>query len=87
MFVIVTYDVEETRVNKVRKHLKKYLMWSQNSVFEGEITEGKLHKCLFELRRIIETKEDSIYIYNIKNPNSIKKEVFGVEKNIHELFL
>ena len=87
MFVIITYDVEETRVNKVRKHLKKYLMWSQNSVFEGEITEGKLHKCLSELRRIIESKEDSIYIYNVKNPNNINKEVYGIEKNVHELFL
>lgn len=87
MFVIITYDVGETRVNKVRKHLKKYLIWSQNSVFEGEITEGKLHKCLSELQRLIERKEDSIYIYNVKNPNSINKEVYGIEKNVHELFL
>lgn len=44
-FVIITYDIEETRVNKIRKILKKYLYWSQNSVFEGEITEGLLAQC------------------------------------------
>lgn len=87
MFVIITYDVEEKRVNKVRKHLKKYLMWSQNSVFEGEITEGKLHKYLSELQRLIEKGADSIYIYNIKNPNNLNKQVYGIKKNIHELFL
>lgn len=50
MFVIVTYDVGEKRVNKVRKKLKMYLTWTQNSVFEGEITDGKLKKCLAELK-------------------------------------
>ncbi|SUY64384.1 CRISPR-associated endoribonuclease Cas2 [Clostridium sporogenes] len=40
MFVILTYDIEEKRINRVRKTLKKYLVWTQNSVFEGEITEG-----------------------------------------------
>lgn len=46
MFVILTYDVGEKRVNRVRKTLKKYLTWTQNSVFEGQITDAKLHKCL-----------------------------------------
>ena len=44
MFVIVTYDiVEGNHLNKTRKVLKKYLTWTQNSVFEGEISESKLH--------------------------------------------
>ena len=51
VFVIVTYDVGEKRVNKIRKKLKMYLIWTQNSVFEGEITEAKLKKCLAELDR------------------------------------
>ncbi|EOU2023716.1 CRISPR-associated endonuclease Cas2, partial [Clostridium perfringens] len=51
MFVILTYDVGEKRVNRVRKILKKYLIWTQNSVFEGKITEAKLHKCLSEINK------------------------------------
>lgn len=62
MFVIVTYDVGEKRVNKVRKKLKMYLTWTQNSVFEGEITDGKLKKCLAELDRVLDRTEDSLYI-------------------------
>lgn len=87
MFVIITYDVSEKRVNKVRKHLKKYLIWSQNSVFEGEITEGKLHKCMSEMKKIMRDKEDSIYLYIVKNPSHINKEVYGIEKNINDMFL
>ncbi|AOT70862.1 CRISPR-associated endonuclease Cas2 [Geosporobacter ferrireducens] len=87
MFVIVTYDVGEKRVNKVRKHLKKYLIWVQNSVFEGEITEGKLEKCLMELSRKINKHEDSIYVYKIKIPSQITKDIIGEEKNVDDMFL
>ena len=73
MFVIITYDIAEAKIlNKVRKTLKKYLIWTQNSVFEGEILPGKLHKCVSELENIIDNEEDSIYIYEIKNSKNIQ---------------
>lgn len=87
MFVIITYDVGEKRVGKVLKKLREYLDWTQNSVFEGEITEGKLSKCISELDRIINKKEDSIYLYQINNPRNIKKIVYGQEKSPIDLFL
>jgi CRISPR-associated protein Cas2 len=45
-YFIITYDIGEERVNLVRKTLKKYFTWVQNSVFEGEIGIGKLEKCI-----------------------------------------
>lgn len=87
MFVVLTYDVGEKRVNRVRKCLKKYLIWTQNSVFEGEITEGKMHKCLAEVNKFLDKSVDSLYIYVIKNSHNIKKEVVGQEKSYDELFL
>ena len=87
MFVIITYDVGEKRVNKTRKIFKKYLTWTQNSVFEGEITEGKLIKCLNELYTIFNKQEDSLYIYKIANNKNIKKDVVGKEKNFDDLFI
>ncbi|SQB33600.1 CRISPR-associated endonuclease Cas2 [Clostridium cochlearium] len=87
MFVILTYDVEEKRVNRVRKLLKKYLTWTQNSVFEGEITEGKLHKCLCEIDKIVNRNSDSVYIYIVKNSKNITKSVIGIEKSFNDLFL
>ncbi|MDQ2086776.1 CRISPR-associated endonuclease Cas2 [Herbivorax sp. ANBcel31] len=87
MFVILTYDIEVKRINKVRKLLKKYLVWTQNSVFEGDITEGKLQKCMGEIGRIIDKNNDSVYIYIIKNPKNIVKNKLGKEKALEELIL
>ena len=87
MFVIIAYDVGEKRVNKVRKKLKMYLIWTQNSVFEGEITEAKLKKCLSELDKILIKDEDSLYIYRVKNSNNINKDVIGIEKSFDDLFI
>jgi len=87
MFVIITYDVNERRVGKVCKKLKEYLDWTQNSVFEGEITIGKYKKCMAELNKIVNKETDSIYIYQVKNPRNIKKVVHGREKNPFDLFL
>lgn len=87
IYVIVTYDVKEERVNKVRKVLKRYFNWVQNSVFEGEITEGRLEKCKIELSFVIEKSEDSIYFYVIENKKSIIKSVMGIEReNIDNIF-
>lgn len=33
MYVLVAYDVDAKRVAKVHKVLKKYLTWTQNSLF------------------------------------------------------
>jgi CRISPR-associated endoribonuclease Cas2 len=87
VFVIITYDVGEKRVNKVRKKLKEYLYWTQNSVFEGEITLSSLAKCMSELEAIINKNEDSIYVYEVKNPRNIKKKVYGQEKSFETLFV
>lgn len=87
VFVIITYDVSEKRVGKVCKTLRKYLDWTQNSVFEGEITKGTLSKCLAEIDAIIEKEADSIYIYQVANPRNLKKSVHGYEKNLSNLFL
>jgi CRISPR-associated protein Cas2 len=87
MFVIVSYDIEVKRVSKVHKILKKYLQWTQNSVFEGEITEGKLKKCMHEISLEIDPVYDSVYVYRVPNPKNIKKEIYGCEKDFETMFL
>jgi CRISPR-associated protein Cas2 len=81
-YLIVTYDIGEERLNKVRKILKKYFMWVQNSVFEGEISEGKLLKCKLELEKVIDKENDSIYFYSLENRLNYRKIVLGIEKEI-----
>ncbi len=88
MYVIITYDItDDTRLNKVRKILKKYLYWRQLSTFEGEITEGKLAKCTSEIKDVIDLSQDSIYIYKVENPRNIEKKVLGIEKGYMDNFI
>lgn len=87
MYVIITYDVSEERVAKVHKKLKEYLIWTQNSVFEGEITRGLLNRCLFELEKIIEENVDSVNVYEINNPKHLKKYSYGVDKSFDDMFI
>ncbi len=81
-YYILTYDINEERVNKVRKVLKKYLNWVQNSVFEGEISEGKFMQCKREIEGIIKKDEDSIYVYKFENKWNYEKEIIGIEKEM-----
>ncbi|MDK2945831.1 MAG: CRISPR-associated protein Cas2 [Geotoga sp.] len=60
--------------------LKKYIVWQQNSTFEGNITQANLKRMMRELNRKIDPDEDSIVIYFFNSKNVFKKEVDGVEK-------
>lgn len=87
MNVILVYDINEVRVQKVLKVCRKYLHWVQNSVFEGEITEAKLEKLKVELKRIINEEEDSVIIYTFRTGWYTRREIMGVEKGGKELIL
>ena len=63
MFVIVVYDVNVKRTNKVLKICRKYLIHIQRSVFEGTITEAKLQKLKSEL----------VYCITDISPNNLYK--------------
>lgn len=67
MFVILVYDVNEKRVAKALKKCRQYLTWVQNSVFEGNISEGTLRRLILELERILDLSEDSVIIYKFQN--------------------
>lgn len=87
MYVIITYDVSEKRVAKVHKKLKEYLIWTQNSVFEGEITRSLLKRCLYEIEKIIVESVDSVNVYEINNPKHLKKYTYGVDKSFDDMFI
>lgn len=87
MYVIIVYDVEEKRVAGVCKFLKGYLHWIQNSVFEGELTEGKFREVQVGLKKRIKADRDSILFFKMRAQYDIEKEVMGVEKSAPDAFL
>ena len=81
MYVIIVYDVEQKRVTKVMKFLRRFLTWVQNSVFEGETTEAKFKEIQIGLKKLIKKDKDSIVFYRMENQKNFKRSVLGLEKN------
>ncbi|MCX7942663.1 MAG: CRISPR-associated endonuclease Cas2 [Dictyoglomaceae bacterium] len=81
MYIIMVYDINEERVNKILKIGRKYLTWVQNSVLEGEITEGKFEKLKMEIKRVINPDEDSVIFYIFRTTKYTEREILGIEKN------
>jgi CRISPR-associated protein Cas2 len=79
MYVILVYDVNKKRVNKVLKQCRKYLVRVQNSVFEGTITESNIEKLKRELKDIIIPREDTISIYLLESYRYVRKESIGYQ--------
>ena len=87
MYVIIVYDINVDRVNKVKSFLRQYLFWIQNSVFEGDITESEFEIIYNGLMKIIDDDVDSIIIYKLRMSELLNREVLGVEKApIEEIF-
>ena len=87
MYVIVVYDVNVKRVNKVLKTCRKYLTWVQNSVLEGELTRSQFERLKAEVRAIIHEDEDSVLFYVLRREEDVRREQYGVEKGMPEWIL
>lgn len=87
MYLIIVYDVKEKRVTKVLKYLRKYLNWIQNSVFEGEITEGGLRELQAGIKKMIKDEEDSIIFFKLPAEQNMEREVIGIEKRSIDIML
>ena len=81
MYVIIVYDINVDRVNKVKSFLRQYLFWIQNSVFEGEVTESEFKIIYNWLMNIIDQDVDSIIIYKLRMSELLDREVLGIEKS------
>ncbi|MBF8983299.1 CRISPR-associated endonuclease Cas2 [Lutibacter sp. B2] len=82
MYIVLVYDISgeengQKTLGKVFKICKKYLTHIQNSVFEGEITEGQIAKLNSELNKFIRKNLDSVIIFKSRNERWLDKEFWG----------
>ncbi len=80
MYVIVVYDIAVERIDAVRKYLKKYLFWKQNSVFEGELTRAELERIKTDLKDMIDEKQDYVIFYILRDEKAVKRFEMGEPK-------
>ena len=77
MFVIVTYDAAAKRTARLLKICRRYLLHTQRSVFEGEISEAQLERMKREIKKQIVPGHDSVQIYKFNSLRYSSKEVLG----------
>ncbi|MFD7581836.1 CRISPR-associated endonuclease Cas2 [Kitasatospora sp. NPDC059817] len=77
MFVILVYDTAVERNPKVLKTCRKYLHWTQRSVFQGELTEAQYRALTHALNTAIDPTYDSIVTYTARSPDMIDTATLG----------
>ena len=77
MFVIMAYDVNVGRVNKVLKIGRRYLNWVQNSLLEGELTTAQLTRLKVDLKKTIDEDEDSVVFYLLRRQQYVERQIIG----------
>ncbi|WDN90592.1 CRISPR-associated protein Cas2 [Desulfosarcina sp. BuS5] len=93
MYVIAMYDINtETKAGRKRlrhifKLMKKYLIWIQNSVFEGEITKAKFEEMKLKVNNLIDNAIDSVIFFKSRDIKWMDKDICGVEKDDTDNFL
>ncbi|ARQ70735.1 CRISPR-associated endonuclease Cas2 [Streptomyces marincola] len=78
MFAIVVYDTAVERNPKVLKICRKYLHWTQRSVFQGELTTAQYRALIAALRAVIDPDHDSIVTYTARSPEFVESTTLGV---------
>ncbi|HRR07841.1 MAG TPA: CRISPR-associated endonuclease Cas2 [Rhodothermales bacterium] len=87
MFVIAVYDVEAKRCAKMLKLFRQYMVWVQNSVFEGELTESQYKTLQQRASKVMNPLTDSVVFYQLGHEKYVRREALGLEKEEHSRFI
>ncbi|MGW1204976.1 CRISPR-associated endonuclease Cas2 [Streptomyces cyaneofuscatus] len=77
--MILVYDTAVERNPKVLKTCRKYLHWTQRSVFQGELSSAQYRALMAALKSTIDPDYDSIVTYAARSPDMIESKTLGVD--------
>jgi CRISPR-associated protein Cas2 len=89
MDLLVTYDVNtltkegRSRLRKVARVCENFGQRVQESVFEVSVTEAQKIRFVYRLQQIIEEKEDSLRIYQLRGPREQIVETYGLDRYVN----
>ena len=86
MCVIVVYDMEADRTHLMLKLCRRYLVHVQNSVLEGEISEGDLATLKGEIEDLLQEGE-SVMVYELSSDRLLNRTVYGDDPTEDSRFL
>lgn len=71
MFVVVVYDVHQSRCAKVMKYLRQWLEHRQRSVFSGFLSDSQLAIMYDGLLELIQVEYDNIIVFQSNRANQV----------------
>lgn len=86
MYIVLVYDMEADRTSKMLRLGRRYLKHVQNSVLEGEISEGDLKQLRGEIEDLLQTGE-SVIIYELSSDTLLNRTVYGEDPTEDARFL
>ena len=86
MYAVMVYDMEADRTQKALKLGRRYLTHVQNSVLEGEISEGDLATLKNEVDDLLNPDESTI-IYELSSDTLLNRTVYGDDPTEDQRFL
>ena len=86
VYVVIVYDVQADRTRILLKFLRRYLTHVQNSVFEGQVTEGDLERIRNGIEERLEPSESTI-VYELSSEKLLDRTVFGEDPTKDQRFL
>ncbi|MFB6125684.1 MAG: CRISPR-associated endonuclease Cas2 [Halolamina sp.] len=86
MYAIVVYDMEADRTHRMLKLCRRYLTHVQNSVLEGEISEGDLVALKSDIDALLKPGE-SVVVYELSSESLVNRSVYGEDPTEDSRFL
>lgn len=86
MYVVLVYDMDAERTQLMLKLGRRYLTHVQNSVLEGEISEGDLTRLREEIDELLREGE-SVILYELSSETLINRTVYGEDPTEDDRFL
>lgn len=86
VYVVVVYDMEADRTHLALNFLRQYLTHVQNSVFEGDITEGDCEAITDRLESMLKSGESAI-VYRMTSEAYVDRSVVGEDPAEESRFL
>jgi CRISPR-associated protein Cas2 len=86
MYVVLVYDMEAERTQRMLKIGRRYLTHVQNSVLEGEITQGDLTRLRGEIEDLLKPGE-SVILYELSSDSLLDRTVYGEDPTEDSRFL
>lgn len=80
MHVILVYDASDNRDRHALRICRKYLHWTQNSVFEGRLTPAQLRLLRSELATHLNRHQDSVIVYTLQESTELQRQVWGIDR-------